>query len=324
MTNFQVYKKTLPFSFLRFLIDLLALAILGGCTAAGLFIAGGQFDSKGIIGLIVGLIVGAILTFLVSFFIENRVKGAQISMMTQGVVEGNLPDHPVQEGLNNMKGRFSRLATYYLITRAIKGIFRQLGNTVNKIGTAVGGNVGNGITSAIDSAVQTVISYLCDCCLGWILYRKDVNPFKAGCEGCIIFFKHGRALIKNIGRIFGLGFLSLILIGGAFFGASYAVFISFPYLTNALIEGFKNIAATDGGVPPEFFTNPTYVNLIISGIIGIVFWGILHSVLIKPFVLVGVLRNYMNAGIANMPSEKEFAELAEKSPKFAKLQGKIE
>ena len=324
MTNFQVYRKTLGFSFIRFLVDVLSLAVMAGFAVAGFFIGNAiGKEGGGLIGAIIGFFLSLIAIFLINFFIANRVKAAQISMMTKGVTEGELPDHTIKSGFDDIKGRFGRIATFYLITRAIKAIFNQLSRVVNSIGRAVGGNVGGSVTSAINAAVETVIAYLCDCCLGWILFRKDVNPFRAGCEGCVIFFKHGKTFARNVGRIFGMGFLSLLIIGGAFFGLSYLVFVSFPQISTALIAEFYEIAATDGGVPPEFFTNPTYLALIMSGIIALIVWTMLHSVLVKPFILVGVLRNYMAAGQEDMPKESDFAELASKSPKFRQLQSKI-
>ena len=325
MTNFQVYRKTLGFSFIRFLVNLLSLAVMAAFSVGGYYI-GNSFNKEGsgLIGAIVGFFISLIAVFLIDFFMGNRVKAAQISMMTKGVVEDELPDHTIKSGFNEIKGRFGRIATFFLITRAIRAIFNQLSRTLNSVGRAVGGNVGGSITSAINSAIETVIAYLCDCCLGWILFRKDINPFKAGCEGCVIFFKHGKALAKNIGRIFGMGFLSLLIIGGTFFGLSYLVFASFPQISTALIAEFYEIAATDGGVPPEFFTNPTYLSLIMSGLIALIIWTMLHSILVKPFILVGVLRNYMLAGQADMPKESDFEEIAAKSPKFRKLQSRIE
>jgi hypothetical protein len=44
-----------------------------------------------------------------------------------------------------------------------------------------------------------------------------------------------------------------------------------------------------------------------------------HSVFIRPFILVGVLRNFTASGIKDMPTEEEFNTLNNKSPKFAKL-----
>jgi hypothetical protein len=48
----------------------------------------------------------------------------------------------------------------------------------------------------------------------------------------------------------------------------------------------------------------------------------IHSVLIRPFILVGVLRNFMAAGIADIPTEEQFAELEKLSPRFTKMRNK--
>jgi hypothetical protein len=69
----------------------------------------------------------------------------------------------------------------------------------------------------------------------------------------------------------------------------------------------------------ELLTNPTTLMLIIAAVIGLVIWGFIHSNFIRPFVLVGVLRNFMESGMKDIPSESSFAELEQKSAKFATL-----
>ena len=49
------------------------------------------------------------------------------------------------------------------------------------------------------------------------------------------------------------------------------------------------------------------------------YMGTFHSVFIRPFVLVGVLRNYIQSGINDIPTEESFAVLDGKSEKFRKL-----
>ena len=318
MKNFQVYKKTLPFSLVEFLVSLAALFILAGLCSAGFFLFSKQMDHA-LIGLGVGFIIGIVVVILINIFISNRIKAAQIAMMTKGVTEDTLPDHTFKEGFYEIKGRFGKITAFFFITNAIKGIFRQIGRGINKIGTAVGGDAGNAVTSAIDSAIQTLIGYLCDCCLGWILYRKDESAAKAGCEGAVIFFKHGKTLIRNVGRIFGMGFLSLLLIGGAFFGIFYLVFTQFPNMFVALANEITKL----GGDIPQFLTDPTILTVVVAAIAGIVLWSTIHGVLIRPFILVGVLRNFMAAGQKDIPSEADFKELDSRSPKFAKLHGSI-
>ena len=331
MTNFQVYKKVLSFSLLMFLVDLLVLVVLGGFAAAGFFIGynvvSGTGDSKaiaGIIGLIAGFVLGVIGAVIINIFVTNRIKAAQIAMMVKGVTEGSLPEKTFHAGFEEVKGRFGSITLFFFITNAIKGVFRQIGRGINRIGTALGGSTGNSITSIIDSAIQTLIGYLCDCCLGWIIFRKDQNAARAGCEGAVIFFRSGKTLFRNIGRIFGMGILSFIVIGGGIFGLSYLIFSQFPGLFAQLLTAIQNMATEEGEAIPEIISTPTLLMVVVSIFIAVFLWSALHSVLVRPFILVGVMRNYMAQGQANMPTEAEFEEVARKAPRLRKLQEKIQ
>ena len=325
MTNFQVYKKTLSFSFVEFLVSLLSLAIIGGLATGGFFLMNkpGSNEGMGIVGLVVGAFIGIVLAILISIFILNRIKAAQIAMMTKGVVENELPEHTYKAGFEEVKGRFGKITLFFLITNAIKGVFRQIGHGINKIGTAVGGDAGNAITSGVDAAIQTVVAYCCDCCLGWVLYRKDVNGFRAGCEGAVIFFKHGKTLVRNVGRIFGMGLLSFLVIGGIFFGITYGLSVSvFPSQWALLADEIREIAIKEAWESNWFIDaiqKPETLMIVASAIIGIIFWSILHGILIRPFILVGVLRNYMAAGLKDLPKESDIKDLESKFPKMKKL-----
>ena len=54
-------------------------------------------------------------------------------------------------------------------------------------------------------------------------------------------------------------------------------------------------------------------------IAGLIVWDIIHSAFIRPFTLVGVLRNYIQSGINEIPTEEAFKVLDGKSAKFKKL-----
>ena len=319
MTNFQVYRKTLSYSLLTFAVDIGALIVVALAATAGFFIFGGAATEMSLIGLVLGLLVGIILTVLINVFLTNRIKAAQIAMITKGVTENQLPDKTFKAGFEEIKGRFGKITAFFFITSAIKGIFRQLGRGINRVGTALGGQTGNSITSAIDSAIQTLVSYLCDCCLGWILFRKDINSAKAGCEGAVIFFKHGKTLIRNIGRIFGMGFLSFLLIGGGLSALIYLIFSQFP----GMFEQLSQAIIAGGGDIPEFVYSVQFFTIVVSIVLGIIIWSILHNVLVRPFILVGVMRNFMAAGQQDIPTESDFAALDSKSPRFAKLHSSI-
>ena len=322
MTNFQVYKKILSFSLLQFVVDIAVLAIIAGLAVAGFFMFDNTASSKAIIGLVIGLVIGIIIAIVVSYLVSNRIKAAQISMMVKGVTEGELPEQTFKAGFAELKGRFAKITLLFVVMNGIKGVFRQIGRGITNIGQAVGGNVGGSVGSAIDSAIQTLIGYLCDCCLGWVLFRKDENSAKAACEGAVIFFKHGKTLIRNVGRIFGMGFLSLLLIGGAFFGATYALLTAIDAL-NPLLNEITELIINSGSDVPQFFQTTTGVIIIVSALVGLIMWSVIHSVLIRPFILTGVLRNFMEAGKEHLPTEADFKELDSKYPRFAKLHNSI-
>lgn len=306
MTNFQVYRKTLLFSVLMFAINLLSFVLFIGFIVGGFFLFNALMNN-GIIGLIVGLIIGLLSLILVQYLVINRIKAAQIGMMAIGVADGQLPEHTFKEGFALAKERFLKLTAFFFIMNSIKGVFRQIGRTVNRIGTAVGGQAGNTVTSVIDSAVQTLIAYLCDCCLGWVMYNRDRSMALCACEGAVIFFKHGKTLIRNIGRIFGMGILSFLLIGGGIFGISLLIFTAAPGILAPFVADL-------GGE-----SSATIVAIVVSIGIALVLWPMIHSVVGRPFILVGVLRNFMLSGLKERPTESDFATLDSKSSKFAKL-----
>ena len=112
MTNFQVYKRTLSFSFIMFLVDLLAMAIVIGTCTGGYFIMN-QSNDRAVIGLGIGLVIGIIIVVLLQIFVGNRIKAAQIAMMTKGVVENKLPDNVFHEGFNEISGRFGSITVFF-------------------------------------------------------------------------------------------------------------------------------------------------------------------------------------------------------------------
>ena len=69
----------------------------------------------------------------------------------------------------------------------------------------------------------------------------------------------------------------------------------------------------------EIISNPAVLTIACAALIGIIIWGIIHSVFIRPYVLVGVLRNYIESGKQQIPDEASFSMLDSRSEKFRKL-----
>ncbi|MBR5621056.1 hypothetical protein IKW75_01050 [Candidatus Saccharibacteria bacterium] len=317
MNNKEIYKKTLTFSIRQLLWDILSLLILIITSVAGFFLAEKLAD-QGLIGLTVGIFIGIVIAAILGHFISYVFKAGQIAMMTRAIADGKLPDDVYGEGKKIVKERFLTVAAYYAVTNVIKGIFEEIGRGLTAIGQAVGGDTGGAVGGTISGIIQVVVSYLCDCCLGWVFYRKDEKATKATLEGAVLFFKHGKTLAKNLGRVFGIGALSLLVIGGIFFGIFYLVTMAFPGAFETLANEVANLKSDDG-TTIEFLTNPQNLQLVVSGIGALIMWSFIHTTFIRPFVLVGVLRNYIESGKNETISEADLDELDSKSKKFAKL-----
>lgn len=316
MNNKEIYKKTLTFSLRRFLWDFGSLILIVIVSALG-FLISDKVSGNGFYGLAIGFAIIVVLIGIVSHFVSYIFKAGQIAMMTKGITEGKLPEDVYGAGKKVVKERFLTVAAYYAATRVIKGIFNQIGRGITAIGEAVGGDAGGTVGSTISAVIQTIVAYLCDCCLGWVFYRTDKNAAKATLEGAVLFFKHGKTLLKNLGRVFGISLLSFLVIGGVFFGITYLICMAFPGAFEALAAEVTELA--NSGEVDSWFANANNLMIVAGAMGGVTMWGILHSVFVRPFILVGVLRNYIESGKNEKITEKDFEELDKKSAKFKKL-----
>ncbi len=322
MQNKEIYKRTLGFSVRRLMWDALAFLILIVLGGAGFMLAE-KLTDKGLIGLGIGILLGIVVVVIVVRYASYACKAGQIAMMTKAVTEGELPDDVIGEGKKAVNERFTAIAVFFTVTHLISGIFNQLGRGLTSLGEKLGGDSGKTIGSAISAAIQVVISYLSDCCLGWIFYRKDVKTTRAACEGAVLFFKHGKTLAKNMGRVFGMGLVSLAVIGGAFTGIFYVVASAFRQVFTELGAELAEAAFRGEVTLPAAATDPNTLMWICAGFAGIILWSLIHYAFVRPYVLVGVLRNYIESGMRDIPSEESFALLDNKSAKFRKLHAEL-
>ncbi|MBR3415056.1 hypothetical protein IKG73_03570 [Candidatus Saccharibacteria bacterium] len=319
MDNKEIYKKTIGFSVRRLLWDILAFLAFTALTALG-FVILDKTSNAGLIGLAIGALVGGIVSYILLRYVSYTYKAGQIAMMTEAITKDKLPDDVIGAGKKIVKERFTTITAYFAVTGVIKGIFRQLGRGLTAIGKAVGGDAGSTVGSTVSAVIDTIVAYLCDCCLGWVFYRSDIKATKATCEGAVLFFRHGKTLLKNLGRVFGMSLVSFLVIGGIFFGISYLIMSCFP----DAFRGLSNAIVNTGSNVPAWVSDINTLTIVSAAISGVVFWSILHSAFIRPFILVGVLRNYINSGKNDIPSEKAFDELDSKSKKFAELHSKLD
>lgn len=327
VSNGAIYRKVMTFSIRRFFICLLFLVMLGLLAGGGFLFSDKMFDWKGsgLVGMGVGTVIAIVLIAILSHFFMYIIKAGMIAVIMKSVTEDKIPDNCWETGKAMVKERFVTVAVYYAATGLIKGLFQELGHLISKVGEAVGGDSGGAVGGAISIVINTIVEYLCDCCLGYVFYRKDKGAFKATCEGAVIFFKHGKTFLKNMGRIFGMGLASLIAIGGAFFGIIYAILTQFSGPISKLSAEIGELQSTEDSKKwIDILSNPTYLTIAFAVIGAIILWSIVHGTFIKPFVMVGVMRNYMSTAVENIPEESEFGILEKNCKKFDKLKGKYE
>lgn len=322
MSNKEIFSRTFGFSVRRFFFGILSFIVAAAICVLG-YMIGEKVLQKGLIGLAIGAVIGLIVLIILLRYVAYSCKAAQIAMMTRAVTTGELPDDVIAEGKRVVKSRFRTVAVYFALTGAIRGIFSQIGNALTKAGQKIGGDTGGSIGSAISAIISVIIAYLCDCCLGWVFYREDIGSARATCEGAVLFFKHGRTFAKNMGRVFGLGLLSFVVIGGVFSGIFYFIALQFKDVFAQLALFVQEMAADMESKIPEFLMTPEGLTIAAAIICGIIIWSIIHGTFIRPFVLTGVLRNYMAAGMNDIPTEDSFRLLDGRSAKFRKMHEQI-
>ena len=99
--------------------------------------------------------------------------------------------------------------------------------------------------------------------------------------------------------------------------------MAFPDVFAALANEVTEMIASGELEASSWFADANNLMIVAGGIGGVIMWEILHSVFVRPFILVGVLRNFIESGKKTEFSEKDYSELDGKSRKFKKLHEEI-
>ena len=101
------------------------------------------------------------------------------------------------------------------------------------------------------------------------------------------------------------------------------------YLISSIFPGvFEGLAKEMAGKPAtatatqDLMSSAQNLKLMVAGVGAIIMWGMIHSTFVRPYVLIGVLRNYIESGNNEVISEEDLNLLDSKSRKFKKLHAK--
>ncbi len=109
----------------------------------------------------------------------------------------------------------------------------------------------------------------------------------------------------------------------AFSGVFYLIASRFPAAFESLAKEIAEIGASGEAQVSELLTNPSTLMIVAAVAAGVIVWSIIHNAFVRPFVLTGVLRNYLQSGMDDIPTEASFAMLDSRSSKFAKLHSEL-
>lgn len=316
MGNVEIYRKTLRFSVMRLLVTILGIFIIVALPLATFLVTAGMSEVACAVATFVVFIVG-IVVFVIIRYCGYLFTAAQVAMITEGVSKGTLPDDVYAAGKQAVKRRFVTASVYFALWSITKAITNQITAGLNALGRVAdaGNNAGPAFTVAgiVSTVISVVLEYLNYCSLGWVFLNADHSTFKSTCDGAVVYFQNWKTLLQNAGKVIGITAVSLVVIGGAFFGLGYLAFGSIPSLTAVLADLDASATLDDGSAVP-----PGTSLIILCVVVALLLWGGIRSAFVKPFILISVMRRYIEAGLANPPKVDLYGKLAGMSAGFRK------
>lgn len=113
-------------------------------------------------------------------------------------------------------------------------------------------------------------------------------------------------LLKNIGKVIGISLLCFVLIAGGLFCLLDFLIGDVPVWTAELLAQM------------EMDLTPGDVRYILIGVLALIGWSVLHAAFVKPYLLVSVMRDYLNAAANTPPAVDIYGKLCKLSGKFRK------
>lgn len=324
MKKSEIYRKTLTFSLRRLLLSAISLLCIFGLPVAAFLIVHAiapENDAAAAIAASAAFVIGIIAACLISHFLSYLLEAGQIAMITEGVTEGAIPDNTYEAGKQKVKSRFATVAIYYVVTKAISGILRQVTNGLTKLTEKATKNNDTlkTIGSLINLIVSIILHYVSSCSLAWLFAHPEQSSFKSVCDGSVLYFQNWKTLLKNVGVILLIGILSLAIIFAPLTVGVHAVFdnesTGIHQLMDTIVSELKRIDTDESSDFIRDLDGDTLL-WISCAVIAFAIWLVIHNTFIEPYILIGVLQNYIRAAEENPPRLDVYGKLCNISSKF--------
>lgn len=319
MKNSEIYRRTLKFSVMRLVRTVLCLVLLAALPLVAFVATGmaGLDEMAQLAATGVAFIVALIVFYVVAHYGGYLLTAGQVAMITEGVATGELPEDTYEAGKRAVKDRFATASVYYGLWSVTKAITSEVSAGMNAIARGIDGDNSTGPASVIAAIISTIVSvvleYLNYCSLGWVFLHSEQSAFKSTCDGAVVYFQNWKTLMRNSAKVIAITIVSLALIGGAFFGVAYLVLGSIEPLTTVLSQIDATATLEDGSAVPA---GTSLVAL--CAVIALVLWSGIHGAFVKPYILVSVMRRYIEAGRADTPQVDVYEKLSGMSKGFRK------
>lgn len=319
MKNSEIYRRTLKFSVMRLVRTVLCLVLLAALPLVAFVATGmaGLDEMAQLAATGVAFIVALIVFYVVAHYGGYLLTAGQVAMITEGVATGELPEDTYEAGKRAVKDRFATASVYYGLWSVTKAITSEVSAGMNAIARGIDGDNSTGPASVIAAIISTIVSvvleYLNYCSLGWVFLHSEQSAFKSTCDGAVVYFQNWKTLMRNSAKVIAITIVSLALMGGAFFGVAYLVLGSIEPLTTVLSQIDATATLEDGSAVPAGTSL-----VVLCAVIALVLWSGIHGAFVKPYILVSVMRRYIEAGRADTPQVDVYEKLSGMSKGFRK------
>ena len=271
MKNSEIFKKTMPFVWGRFGMQLLLNLGIIIYFAVVVWLLVLLVETQAVIGVIigfVGLVIGLRLYSFGCEYIGYMIKAAHVAVIGELALNGKIPDgvNMKEYGKAKVKERFVTANVFFALDKLMSSAVKQIQNMISKIGGIFEKvEIVQTIISIVNVFVGIVLGYVDEAVLARVFQKKEDGAWKASADGVVLYFQNWKAILKNaLGITFGIvlfyaigmgalyGIIALISGGAGDLWAILFILIAFfliDVIKVAFVDSYVTIAVVNKYLP---------------------------------------------------------------------------
>ena len=295
MKNMDIFKKTMPYVWMRFFLYLLlGIGIVAYYILAFLII--GLTQGFSILSLII-LAIGFSIYFAATRYINYLVKAGHVAVISELAEKGTLPAgvKVTQYGKEKVKKRFATATVFYALDGLVSGAVKQIQSVISHVGGWF-----NSIPAVktffnlLNIFVGIVLGYVDEAVLAHIFRKDDESAWKGAADGVVLYFESWKEILKNaVGLVIFI--IVFYLIGG----------IGIYFLVNGLIA--------------LLFTTESVLIFIVSIIGACLIVNAFKVSFVDSWITISVVNRYTQVTYNKQPQFDLYGKAKGWSKKFSKI-----